>query len=60
MCYKCLFCNFCSVFTGLLVNVCLCAGDVEGGIFLPLGWCMCSAEENDVERLGTQGGVLNF
>lgn len=33
MCYEHLFCDFCSVFTGLLVNVCMCSneGDVGGG-----------------------------
>lgn len=42
--------------------VCVCAvmRVMLGGIFLPLGCCMHSAEENDAERLGTQGGVLNF
>lgn len=45
------------------MNVCVCAAMrvmLRGGIFLPLGWCMHSAEQNDVERLGAQGGVLNF
>lgn len=42
------------------VGGCNNEGDVGGGIFLPLGCCMHSAEENDTERLGTQGGVLNF
>lgn len=63
VCYEHLFFNLCSVFTGIPVNVCACAVMrvvLRWAIFLPLGWCVHSAEENDVERLGTQGGMLNF